>query len=123
MDLKDVPDFGGIAADDDELLRECFTDHPAYESSRSRERFLVIGRKGSGKTAIYQKLLLESSPTYFAVGHTFGDYPWHHHDPPGTGRRSGRAAIPAFVAVSHPDDFEQDPVELRSVDPLGRKLV
>lgn len=80
MTLSDVESFGGIAADVDDLLRDCFTDHPAYIGARSGDRFLVIGRKGSGKTAIFQKLLLESSFDYFSVGHTFDAYPWHHHD-------------------------------------------
>jgi hypothetical protein len=40
----------------------------------------VIGRTGSGKTAIYQKLLLERAHDYFSFGHNFDDYPWHHHD-------------------------------------------
>ncbi len=80
MDFDKVENFGGIAADVDDLLRECFQDHPAYIAARSGEKFLVIGRKGSGKTAIYQKLLLEKSPNFFSFGHTFEDYPWPHHD-------------------------------------------
>jgi len=80
MSLIDVTSFGGIAADTDALLRDCFTKHPAYAAARSGDKFLVIGRKGSGKTAIFQKLLLESSHDFFSVGHTFDDYPWHHHD-------------------------------------------
>lgn len=80
MDLNAIESFGGIAADEDELLRDCFQDHPAYVAARSRSKFLVIGRKGSGKTAIYQKLLLERGHNFFSIGHTFDDYPWHHHD-------------------------------------------
>lgn len=80
MDFAAVENFGGIAADVDALLRECFQDHPAYSAARHGERSLVVGRKGSGKTAIYQKLILEKSPTFFSFGHTFDDYPWHHHD-------------------------------------------
>jgi hypothetical protein len=80
MDFQRVTNFGGIAADVDELLRECFQDHPAYVAARNGAKFLVIGRKGSGKTAIYQKLILEKKPDYFSFGHTFDDYPWPHHD-------------------------------------------
>ena len=39
-----------------------------------------VGRKGSGKTAIYKKLLTKSTPSFFPWGHTYSDYPWHHHD-------------------------------------------
>jgi hypothetical protein len=80
MDFEAVTSFGGIAADVDELLRECFQDHPAYLAARQGQKFLIIGRKGSGKTAIYQKLILEKKHDYFSFGHTFDDYPWHHHD-------------------------------------------
>ncbi len=80
LDLSAVKDFGGIHADADDLLRECFRDHPAYEAARSHERFLVVGRKGSGKTAIFKRLITTREPTVFAFGHTFDDYPWHHHD-------------------------------------------
>lgn len=80
MDFTNVESFGGIAADEDELLRECFQDHSAYLAARAGAKFLVTGRKGSGKTAIYQKLILERGPDFFSYGHTFDDYPWHHHD-------------------------------------------
>jgi hypothetical protein len=78
--LSEVSSFGAIDADADELLRECFQDHQAYLDVRRLERFLVLGRKGSGKTAIFKRLITEKAPTYFAYGHSFDDYPWHHHD-------------------------------------------
>ena len=49
--LQDIRDFGGTDADADELLRECFQDHPAFLAARAHARFLVVGRKGSGKAA------------------------------------------------------------------------
>jgi hypothetical protein len=78
--LHDIPNFGGIDADADSLLRDCFRDHPAYISVRDMDRFLVLGRKGSGKTAIFKRMVTERAPEVFAFGHTFDDYPWHHHD-------------------------------------------
>ena len=80
MDLRKVDDFGGIDADADELLKDCFQDHPAYQAARDHKRFLIIGRKGSGKTAIFKKLITERDPQMFSFGHTFEDYPWAHHD-------------------------------------------
>lgn len=80
MDLRKVEDFGGIDADADELLRACFQDHPAYHAARNHKRFLIIGRKGSGKTAIFKKLITEREYDVFSFGHTFEDYPWPHHD-------------------------------------------
>lgn len=80
MDLHSVESFGAIDADADALLRECFQDHPAYVAARANKVFLVLGRKGSGKTAIFKKLLTEHDPEIFSYGHTFDDYPWQHHD-------------------------------------------
>lgn len=78
--LQEIENFGGIDADADALLRECFQDHPAYTAAKAHERFLVIGRKGSGKTAIFKRLITEREPTFFSFGHTFDDYPWSYHD-------------------------------------------
>jgi hypothetical protein len=80
QDLAAVPNFGAIDADADALLKECFQEHPAYLLARDRERFLVLGRKGAGKTAIYQRLIRTRAFNYFAYGHSFDDYPWTHHD-------------------------------------------
>lgn len=78
--LQSIESFGGIDADADELLRSCFQDHPAYLSVKEFRKFLVLGRKGSGKTAIFKRIVTEKSPDIFAFGHTFDDYPWEHHD-------------------------------------------
>lgn len=78
--LHEISNFGGIDADADALLRACFQDHPSYVSVRDLEKFLILGRKGSGKTAIFKRLLNDRSDDAFSFGHTFDDYPWHHHD-------------------------------------------
>jgi hypothetical protein len=77
--LAEVATFGAIDADFDELLDASFQDHEAYASALAHERFLVVGRKGSGKTAIFKKLIRTRRPEFFAFGHTFSEYPWHHH--------------------------------------------
>lgn len=78
-DLAGVENFGAVDADADALLAECFATHSSYESVRDTRKFLVLGRKGSGKTAIYKQLLVENA-TSLSQGYTFDDYPWHHHD-------------------------------------------
>jgi hypothetical protein len=80
IDLTSIENFGGIDADEDALLRECFRDHPAYSAAKAHQRFLVLGRKGSGKTAIFKRLITERETSVFGYGHTFDDYPWHYHD-------------------------------------------
>lgn len=66
-------------ADNDPLLFSCFEDHEAYRHVRDLSRFLVLGRKGSGKTAIFKRMLSLKEHDLFCFGHTFADYPWHHH--------------------------------------------
>ena len=78
--LSAIEGFGGIDADADDLLKACFEDHNAYVSARDLAKFLVLGRKGSGKTAIYKRLITEHGGNTFSLGHSFDDYPWHHHD-------------------------------------------
>ncbi len=79
-DVGSVESFGGIDADADTLLDECFQDHEAYKAILTHERFLIVGRKGSGKTAIFRKLITTHAHDVFPYGHTFADYPWHYHD-------------------------------------------
>lgn len=79
-ELSRIPDFGAIDAESDELLLSSFEVHRAYDLTLNGRQFLVLGRKGSGKTAIYKKLTTRGEPTYFTVGHTFADYPWAYHD-------------------------------------------
>jgi energy-coupling factor transporter ATP-binding protein EcfA2 len=93
--LNEVDGFGAIDADNDELLFSCFENHQAYLSIRKRHRFLILGRKGCGKTAIFKHLLALRQHDVFSYGHTFSDYPWHHHD------LQSRAGIPDFDRFTH----------------------
>jgi hypothetical protein len=78
--INEISAFGATDADNDQILFQAFEDHEAHEAVRARERFLIVGRKGSGKTAIFKRLVGIRQPDYFCFGHTFSDYPWHHHD-------------------------------------------
>lgn len=80
MNLAEVDSFGGIDADTDLLLERCFQSHEAYVRARDHQHFLIIGRKGSGKTAIFRKIITTRRHDVFTFGHNFSDYPWHHHD-------------------------------------------
>lgn len=80
MDFSKIESFGAADADNDDLLLECFEDHEAYTAAKNHKRYLVIGRKGSGKTAIFRKLVSERSFDRLSHGHSFSDYPWFYHD-------------------------------------------
>jgi hypothetical protein len=78
--LLEIENFGAIDADNDDLLLDCFEDHEAYKELLDFKKFLIIGRKGSGKTSIFKKVLITKGEDIFSFGHTFTDYPWHYHN-------------------------------------------
>jgi hypothetical protein len=78
--LMDIETFGGIDADADDLLDSCFQDHEAYVEALNHRRPIIIGRKGSGKTAIYRKIQRMQEHDAFVFGHAFSEYPWAHHN-------------------------------------------
>ncbi len=93
--LKDVDNFGGTDADNDDILLKAFEDHEAFCDVLAFRRHMIIGKKGSGKTAIFKKIIATRKSDYFAYGHTFSDYPWHHHE------HQARVGIPDFDKYTH----------------------
>jgi hypothetical protein len=77
--LCEVATFGGTDADADDLLEKAFQDHEAFSAAQSHKKPIVIGRKGTGKTALFKKLIDLQGPETFTYGHTFAEYPWGHH--------------------------------------------
>jgi len=77
--LGQVEDFGKIDAKDDELLKDCFEAHPGYAKIRANSRFLVLGRKGTGKTAICKHLDRERYDIFTRL-RDFADYDWQRHE-------------------------------------------
>lgn len=94
-ELQDVKNFGGIDADNDAILLQAFEDHEAYRDVIALDKYLIIGKKGSGKTAIFKKIITTRTYDFFSYGHTFSDYPWHHHD------RQARVGIPDADKYTH----------------------
>jgi hypothetical protein len=78
--LQTVDTFGAVDADTDDLLLDCFQDHEAYKAALEHKKFLIVGRKGSGKTAIFRKIVSESGAGHYCHGHSFSNYPWFHHN-------------------------------------------
>ena len=74
-----VTAFGGIDADNDPLLDRCFETHRAYLDARSHSKTVILGRKGSGKTAIFRQFVKIADGLTHSSGHVFSDYPWHYH--------------------------------------------
>lgn len=94
-DILHIDSFGSIDADSDRLLEDCFEDHEAFERAMRMERFLLVGRKGAGKTSIFKKLIGTRAPNYFSIGYAFSDYPWNYH------QAQARMGIPEFQRYTH----------------------
>jgi len=76
--LSSISDFGSIDAESDSKLLDYFIESPQLDALKSYRKGIVIGRKGSGKTAIYRYLLHIKNSSSSAL--LFRDYPWKIHD-------------------------------------------
>lgn len=78
-ELFTIKEFGNIDPNYDDLLETCFEEHEAYKSLLSLDKMLVVGKKGSGKTSIFKKLVTMKMDDCFVKGYGLSDYPWHYH--------------------------------------------
>lgn len=84
MDILEWIDVGMISAERDDLLSKYFYDNGVLARViGSRSLFLVLGRKGAGKTAVFK--YLSENPTEFLkqdehlISLSFEDYNWNVH--------------------------------------------
>ena len=78
--LHSIQNFGGIDAESDTLLSDAFEDHQSYRDALNFSKTLLIGRKGSGKSAIFEKLSTLKTTNSQTFGFTFSNYPWDYHN-------------------------------------------
>lgn len=76
--LEQIQDFGAIDAENDERLIEYFYRTTIIDELFTYQKSIIIGRKGSGKTAIYKYIQNEKKNNCTAL--LFKDYPWRTHD-------------------------------------------
>jgi hypothetical protein len=78
--IQQLDDFGAIDAETD-FRPDFFVPSTSWDNVRNRRHPLIIGRKGTGKTAIRKALLNEAGadPLIFAKDLAFRDYPWNAH--------------------------------------------
>lgn len=77
--LDEIDSFGNIDANLDQLLSECFEEHEAYKDLLEFRKYLIIGKKGTGKTSIYRKVLEQNDYNIFSLGYNLRNYPWNFH--------------------------------------------
>jgi energy-coupling factor transporter ATP-binding protein EcfA2 len=75
--LRTIDTFGEIAAEDDPVL-EYFLSTDAVKSIESGKILLVLGRKGSGKTALVRHFT-ETAPETHGSPLSLRSYPWNTH--------------------------------------------
>lgn len=84
MEITDWINFGKVSAERDELLTQYFYDNGVLKSIiASPLSFLILGRKGAGKTAVF-KYITENPSKYLTskdilVSLSFDDYNWNIH--------------------------------------------
>jgi hypothetical protein len=75
--LRSLDTFGGVAAEDDAVL-DYFLTTNAVQEIVSNRTLLVLGRKGTGKTAIVRHFT-ERTEAHLAKSLNLGGYPWSVH--------------------------------------------
>ncbi|SHN93098.1 DNA recombination protein RmuC [Bathymodiolus heckerae thiotrophic gill symbiont] len=82
MDIKEwFPEFQ-VSAETDEDLQNYFFKLPEIKEITNSRSWLVLGRKGMGKTAIYEYLRQANTSDldgYSTICINFSDYPWPAH--------------------------------------------
>lgn len=92
-DLTDLQSFGDVAAEDDAVL-EYFVSTNAVAKVADGSAFLVLGRKGTGKTAIVRHFTEQAGP-FPSRPLNLRNYPWGTH---ATRVDYGASDIEAYVA-------------------------
>lgn len=94
IDLKMIETFGEVSAEDDEALLEYFLSTETVKKISDGDAFLVLGRKGSGKTSIVRHFT-EGASKSSAIALNMRNYPWGVH---AKRRDHGADEIDAYVA-------------------------
>lgn len=93
VSLRTLDNFGNVAAEDDAVLDYFLTTENVSEIEENK-KFLVLGRKGAGKTAIVRYFTEASSP-HSSRALNLKNYPWNVH---ASRIDRGASEIEAYVA-------------------------
>lgn len=76
--LEQIINFGAIDAENDDRLLEYFYRTTLLDELFTYRKSIIIGRKGSGKTALYK--YIQNTKKDNCTSLLFKDYPWRTHD-------------------------------------------
>lgn len=92
--LAAIKTFGDVSAEDDDAILSYFIKTDAVDRVESGDSYVVIGRKGSGKTAL-AKYFSQSKEHYVTVSPSLRDYPWNLH---AKRKNLGASSIESYVS-------------------------
>lgn len=78
MDIRKIPTFGAVAAEDEPVLNY-FVETSAVKEIADGDKFLVLGRKGSGKTALFRYFNEKKQDNIVSIALNLRGYPWAMH--------------------------------------------
>lgn len=78
MDVRTIDTFGAVAAEDEPVLNY-FVETSAVSEIGDGEKFLVLGRKGSGKTALVRYFNEKKQNGLVSIALNLRGYPWALH--------------------------------------------
>lgn len=93
--LANIGTFGDVSAEDDDAVLSYFLKTDAVDSIESGNCYAVIGRKGSGKTAL-TKYFSQPRKEYASTSPSLRDYPWNLH---ATRKNIGASDIESYVSA------------------------
>jgi energy-coupling factor transporter ATP-binding protein EcfA2 len=91
--LKNVDSFGNVEAEEDAVL-QFFVSTSITSNIENGKSFLVLGRKGSGKTALF-RYFTEDKHVNHSTGLNLNGYPWKIHE---TIKDEGVENVESYVA-------------------------
>ncbi len=89
-----IETFGDVAAEEDDSVLSYFLKTEAVNQIENGNALVVLGRKGSGKTAV-AKYFSEPAGDYLSTSLSLRDYPWGLHQ---KRKNSGASDIESYVA-------------------------
>ncbi len=92
--IQGIQSIGSVAAEEDPIL-EYFVKTQAVNDIANTNAFLVLGRKGSGKTALVRYFAESGLPQLASRALSLREYPWGLHS---ARKDSGASDIDAYVA-------------------------
>ncbi|HBP5764838.1 P-loop ATPase, Sll1717 family [Pseudomonas aeruginosa] len=79
MDVLDIATFGEVAAEDDNAILDYFVETASVNQVVEGNKFLILGRKGAGKTALFRYFNEAPSSDSVSLALNLRGYPWSLH--------------------------------------------